>query len=98
MQYEPAGQVEHSESPDACANEPAWHCFGAVAPGAQEVPAWHRVWVCGFRQKKPALHVVMLGEPLGQYVPVTHGVGAVEPAAHHDLAGHMACVEALAQK
>ena len=48
-------------------------------------------------QKLPALHSVMLGEPTGQYVPLSHVVEAVEPAAHQDRTGQMICTNVLLQ-
>jgi hypothetical protein len=39
----------------------------------------------------------MADEPAGQYDPLVHVVGAVEPAAHHDLIGHMICMDVLLQ-
>ena len=49
-------------------------------------------------QKLPALHGVMTDEPAGQYDPLVHVVGAVEPAAHHERIGQMVWTEVFAQK
>ena len=48
-------------------------------------------------QKLPALHGAMADEPAGQYDPLVHVVGAVEPAAHHERTGQITCTDVLAQ-
>ena len=48
-------------------------------------------------QKLPALHGVMTDELAGQYDPLVHVVGAVEPAAHHERTGQITCTDVLAQ-
>jgi hypothetical protein len=68
-----------------------------VDPAGQNFPTRQSVCVAVLTQKLPALHSVMLEEPIGQYVPLSHVVGTVEPAAHQDLIGQIVRADVLLQ-
>ena len=90
-------QFRHALIPVFGAYVFAGHVWKVVDPGRQNFPTRQSVCVAVVTQKLPALHRVMLYEPIGQYVPLPHVVGAVDPAAHHDLTGHIVCTDVLLQ-
>jgi hypothetical protein len=75
----------------------AGHAWYMVEPGGQNFPIKQSVCVAVLTQKLPALHGVIADEPAGQYDPLVHVVGAVEPAAHHERRGQITCTDVLAQ-
>jgi hypothetical protein len=90
-------QFKHALIPVFGAYVFAGHAWKVVDPGRQNFPTRQSVCVAVVTQKLPALHRVILYEPIGQYVPLSHVVGAVEPAAHQDLMGQTICTDVLLQ-
>ena len=90
-------QFKHALIPVFGAYVFAGHAWKVVDPGRQNFPTRQSICVAVLTQKLPALHRVMLDEPAGQYEPLVHVVGAVEPAAHHERMGQGSWTDVLEQ-
>ena len=90
-------QFKHALIPVFGAYVFAGHAWKVVDPGRQNFPTRQSICVAVLTQKLPALHSVITDEPTGQYDPLVHVIGAVEPSAHHERIGHMTCMDVSAQ-
>jgi hypothetical protein len=73
------------------------HIDSVADPASQYVFKLHVAIVEGFKQKLPAGQLFSVVDPPGQYDPVWHALGAVDPAPQKDPGSQTEIVDAPIQ-